>query len=411
MSKKVVIIGGGLSSKHAAEVLKKKDKTVDVTIIQPNKFVEWPLAMTVCLVKPELHDKALGTDCNQFQVPGVTYKYAIAESVDTKAQNVKLVGGETVPYDALIVATGFKMPLLYPGMGVTVDERKAEVKAVGDAIYKSECIVVAGGGPCGLELAGDIKGQYPSKKVVLACRNGVLAQWPDKHKNKVLAALKKMNIDVKNGVEDAPTDACLQPGKLKFADGDFAYDVFLPCYAQGPNTKFLPVEMVDEKGGILVDENLQSTVAKSVFAVGVSNVKEPFVGMPKLEPQWISVCSNIVLNFAGKPMKKHSEGMPFMKLPPLTLIGHGPSGYGFIDCDNVPPPLKLCCCCGYAGFPCCPCCWPCCACGGCGACPLGYCCGPPEGKGPAILSGKMAFMTAGFHFKGIGSAPAQQKMS
>jgi len=413
MSKKVVIIGGGLSSKHAAEVLMKKGKkTVEVTIIQANKFVEWPLAMTVCLVKPELHDKALGTDCNQFQVPGVNYKYAVVESVDTKLSNVKLADNdETVPFDALIIATGFKMPLIYPGLGVTVEARKREVQSVGDAIKKGETVVVAGGGPCGLELAGDIRGAYPNKKVVLACRNGVLGQWPDKHKKKVEAALGKMNIEIKNGIPaDAPTIGCFEPGKIKFPDGELAYDVFLPSYTQGPNTKFLPETMVDGKGGIDVDEYLQSTVSKGIFAVGVSNVKEPFVGMPKLEAQWNSVTANIIANFAGKPMKKHTEGMGFMKLPPVVTIGHGPTGHAFIDFDNVPPPVKCCCCCGLAGFPCCPPCWPCCACGGCGCCPCGYCCGAPEGKGPATLIGKMAFISAGMHFKGIGSAPVQQKM-
>jgi len=411
MSKQVVIIGGGLSSKHAAEVLMKKaKKDVTVTIIQPNKFVEWPLAMTVCLVKPELHDKALGTDSSKFQVPGVTYKYAVADSVDEKEKKVKLVGGEMVAYDALIIATGFKMPLVYPGLGVTVTERKAEVQSVGDAIRKGECIVVAGGGPVGLELAGDIKGAYPSKKVVLACRNGVLGQWPDKHKKKVEAALTKMDIQVKNGATNAPEIASLEAGKLNFPDGDLAYDVFLPAYSQGPNTKFLPEAMLDGKGSIDVDEFLQSKTSTGVFAVGVSNAPEPFIGMPKLESQWNSVTANIIAQLAGKPMKKHVQGMAFMKLPPVVSIGHGPSGHAFIDFDNVPPPLKCCCCCGLAGFPCCPPCWPCCACGGCGCCPCGYCCGPPEGKGPATLIGKMAFMSSGFHFKGIGDAPAQQTM-
>lgn len=191
-----------------------------------------------------------------------------------------------------------------------------------------------------------------------------------------------------------------------------SYDVFIPAYSQGPNTKFLQGagSVLDGKGYVEVNEYLQSTTCKEMFAIGVSNVKESCVVMPKLEAQWNSVTANVIATLAGKPLKQHKEGAMFMKLPPLVLIGHGPKGYGFIDFNNVPPPIKCCCCCGLAGFPCCPPCWPCCACGGCGCCPCGYCCGPPEGSGPATLAGKMAFMSSGFHFKGIGAAPSQQSM-
>jgi len=411
MSSRVVIVGGGLSSKHAAETLLKKKKDLQVTIVQANRFVEWPLAMTVCLVKPQLHDKALATNCDKFQVPGVTYKYGVVENVDATSKQVKLTGEEeTVPYDCLIVATGFGMPLIYPDLGVSVEERKMEVQRVGDAIKKGSCIVVAGGGPVALELAGNIRGEYPSKKVVLLCTNGVLGAWPEKQRKKVQAQLQKMNIEVVNGATDAPKAYSLEPGSIKFGEKELSYDVFLPAYSQGPNTKFLPGTVLGGKGCVDVNEYLQSNACKEIFAVGVSNIKEPFIAMPKLEAQWNSVATNVIAMLAGRPLTKHEEGAKFMKLPPLVLIGHGPSGYGFFDFNNVPPPIKCCCCFGLCGFPCCPPCWPCCACGGCGCCPCGYCCGPPEGNGPATLAGKMAFMSSGFHFAGIGAAPAQQSM-
>jgi NADH dehydrogenase FAD-containing subunit len=415
MAKRVLIIGGGLSSKHAAETLMKKAKKEDlqVTIVQANRFVEWPLAMPACLVKPELHDKALATNSDKFQVPGVTYKYGVVEGIDETAKQVKLTGGgEMVPYDCLIVATGFKMPIIYPELGVTVEMRKQEVQRVGEAIKQGSCIVIAGGGPVGLELAGNVRGAYPTKRVVLLCREDVLGQWPEKQRNKVQSQLQKMNIEVMKGATDAPKEWSLQPGTIKFGGkDDLSYDVFLPVYSQGPNTKFLPEALLDGSGRILVNEHLQSVSQKELFAIGVSDVKEPFIGMPKLEGQWNSATANVSAMLAGKPLKKHEESAKFMKLPPVVNIGNGDTGYSYIDFNNVPPPVKCCCCCGLCGFPFCPPCWPCCACGGCGCCPCGYCCGPPEGKGPAKLMGKMAFLSSGFHFKGVGEAPSQQTMT
>jgi hypothetical protein len=301
---------------------------------------------------------------------------------------------------------------VYPKIGVSLEDRKAEVQRVGEAIKKGESIVVAGGGPIGLELAGDIRIKYPSKRVVMLCRGGVLSQWPEAQKQKVEVQLRKMNIEVMTGASDAPKDYSLEPGKLTFADKDLSYDVFLPAYSQGPNTKFLESSSVlDSKGCIDVNQYLQSKMCNEIFAIGVSNVNEPCIVMPKLEAQWKSVTGNVAALLEGKSLKTHAEGATFMKLPPMIVIGHGPKGYGFLDFNNVPPPVKCCCCCGLGGFPCCPPCWPCLACGGCGCCPCGYCCCPSDGAGLTTLAGKLAFKSGGFHFKGLGAAPTQQNMN
>lgn len=120
MAKNIVIIGGGASAKHAAESILKKAKDAVITIVQANRFVEWPLAMTMCLVKPELHDKAISPNSNKFEVKGVRYKYAVAASVDTGSKQIKLAESadvapeETLPYDVIVVATGFGRHLCIP---------------------------------------------------------------------------------------------------------------------------------------------------------------------------------------------------------------------------------------------------------------------------------------------------------
>jgi len=411
MSKKVVIIGGGLSSKHTAEELLKKSKVLDVTVIQANRFVEWPLAMPDVLVTPSLHDKALATDCTLFQVPGAKYRYGVVESVDTKEKSVVLTEGVPEPYDVLIIATGFKVPGIYPPTGVSVADRKAEVQQIASAIEKAKCVVIGGGGPIALEMSGCVRGVYPDKKVQLLCTSsGILKAWPEKKRLAVEKQLAAMKIEIVKGSGMAPMEYSLEPG----ATDDVNYDVYLPSFSQGPNTKFLQSEdnsgLLDEAGKLRVNSFLQSEVSPEIFAVGVSNVIESFVGMPKLEAQWQTVTSNVQATLTGKPLKPHKEGAPFMKLPFMVTIGHGSTGYGWWDFNSLPPPCKVCCCGGYCGFPCCPPCWPCCACAGCGCCPFGFCGCPAEGKGPSVFAGKVAFVSSGFHFKGIGQVPKQQSM-
>mmetsp|Transcript_15552 Transcript_15552/g.41999 ORF Transcript_15552/g.41999 Transcript_15552/m.41999 type:complete len:412 (-) Transcript_15552:765-2000(-) len=411
MSKKVVIIGGGVSSKNAAELLVKA-KDVQVTMIQGTKFVEWPLAMTVVLAHPEKHDQAISPNPAAFQVPKVEYKYGVATEVDASAKTVTLRDREVVPYDALVVATGFSMPLIYPDPGVSLQERKDEVRQAAEAMKRAGTIVISGGGVVGLELAGDLRVAYPDKRIMLLCRDQLLAQFPVATREKAKAACEARKIELVYGVsEDAPSCVRLEPGELHVADHTVSYDVFLPMYSKGPNTGFLTgmPKVLDGKGNVMVNKHLQSQACPEIFAIGVHNIDEGFISMAKLDAQWKTVAANVKALLQGKALAPHKEGAPFMKVPPLIFIGHGKGGWAALDFAQMPPPVKCCCCCGLGGFPCCPppCCYPLC-----GPCPCGYCCCKPEGEGPAKSLGPVAFKSMGFHFKGAGEvkAPEQQSM-
>jgi len=195
-TKRVVIIGGGVSAKHCAEVVLKKGKgALAVTVVQANRFVEWSLASSMAFVDPSCHPRFLSTDCAKFEAKGATYRYDTATGVDMEKKQVRLLGG-AVPeaYDALVVATGFVLPLFYPSLGVSVQERMAEVQRVGKTISTASCVVIGGGGLIALELAGDIRAHYADKTIILICRSGILTQWPDDKRQKVHDQIKKMNI-------------------------------------------------------------------------------------------------------------------------------------------------------------------------------------------------------------------------
>mmetsp|Transcript_82618 Transcript_82618/g.172937 ORF Transcript_82618/g.172937 Transcript_82618/m.172937 type:complete len:418 (-) Transcript_82618:511-1764(-) len=412
--KRVVVVGGGMSAKHTAESLLKKNKALEVTIIQACKFQEWPLAMPAVLVDPKRHKEALAPNPSSFQAKGIQYLYGPVTFVDPSKKTVTYKsdkGDEVVTYDALVLATGFSMPFIYPKPGCTLQERQDEVQQVASSVSEAKSVAIVGGGVVGAEVAAMVKTKYPTKSVTILSRSKVLELYGDKLQPKMQAQLEKMGIKVVVGdCSAAPKDVTLQAGEVKVGDQTVNYDVLFPIYSAGPNTSFVShlAGCTDERGLVKVNEYLQSTQYPEIFAVGVGNQKMAYVGVAKLQPMWDLAGKNIVSFLGGKAMAVYKEAMPGTTHPPALLLGTGPNAYGFFDFAMLPVGAKVCCCGGVGGFPFCPppCCWVCCH-----PCCCGYCGGSPAGSGPAKCLQPLPWKFGGFHVSGLNEAPAQQAMA
>jgi hypothetical protein len=280
-----------------------------------------------------------------------------------------------------------------------------------------------------VELAGDIRARNPSARIVLLSRDGkVFGFAPDSWQQKVAAQLKKMNIEViKGSVGTELMQPRLEPGKAAISGGDvaeLAYDVYIPCFAQGPNTQFLEgTTALNERKQIIASDALQCIAHPEIFGVNVTT--QPLVGHPvsaRVAAQAKTCAKNAALFLEGKKTLTHvdKEGPPPAKdenggysVPMTIKFGHGPGAYMMWNLNAFPCPVKVCCClyCG-GGYPCCPppCCW-CCG-SGCSSC-FGTCCGPAEGEGAAIfMQSCLLPQFMGPHgYKGAGLMPPDmQKM-
>eukprot|EP00405_Crypthecodinium_cohnii_P029719 CAMPEP_0206514064 /NCGR_PEP_ID=MMETSP0324_2-20121206/61901_1 /ASSEMBLY_ACC=CAM_ASM_000836 /TAXON_ID=2866 /ORGANISM="Crypthecodinium cohnii, Strain Seligo" /LENGTH=406 /DNA_ID=CAMNT_0054006439 /DNA_START=73 /DNA_END=1294 /DNA_ORIENTATION=+ len=345
--KRVVVVGGGMSAKHTAESLLKKNKALEVTIIQACKFQEWPLAMPAVLVDPKRHKEALAPNPSSFQAKGIQYLYGPVTFVDPSKKTVTYKsdkGDEVVTYDALVLATGFSMPFIYPKPGCTLQERQDEVQQVASSVSEAKSVAIVGGGVVGAEVAAMVKTKYPTKSVTILSRSKVLELYGDKLQPKMQAQLEKMGIKVVVGdCSAAPKDVTLQAGEVKVGDQTVNYDVLFPIYSAGPNTSFVShlAGCTDERGLVKVNEYLQSTQYPEIFAVGVGNQKMAYVGVAKLQPMWDLAGKNIVSFLGGKAMAVYKEAMPGTTHPPALLLGTGPNAYGFFDFAMLPVGAKV----------------------------------------------------------------------
>mmetsp|Transcript_100834 Transcript_100834/g.280881 ORF Transcript_100834/g.280881 Transcript_100834/m.280881 type:complete len:419 (-) Transcript_100834:389-1645(-) len=408
----IVIVGGGLS---LLNYLERAKPTTSITVVMGCGFLEWPMASTYFLAKPEVHDEFLCCNPEKYQKKGLTYLVEVAEKVKPEEKMLICASGKEIPYQVLIVATGMKLPLLMPTPGQSLDQRKQEIQTAGAAIRNAKTVVVGGGGATGLELAGDIRLQYPNKKVVILSRSGDVLSGTHPHylQKRAAGQLQKMNIDIVRGSVDA-LHPIMEKGSLEVKGGDVAsldFDVYLPSFMQGPNTAFLEgiPGVLNDKKQIQVNEFLQSKAHKEIFTIGCGDVDEGFIAARKLQNMAKDTAVNVAAFLAGKPMKAHKDAMPAVTRPPMIKIGHGPGGYMWFDMDMMPLPAKCCSCWGAAGFPFCPppCCWCCCK----GSCMK--CCGECGGEATARFwfHGPFKMIPLDVGYLGMGEPPEQQKMS
>jgi sulfide dehydrogenase [flavocytochrome c] flavoprotein subunit len=107
-SKKVVIIGGGSGGAIAAKYIRLADPSIDVTLIEQNKYYY------TCFMSNEVLSGERTIDSIRFSYDGlkkygINIIYSRAMEIDSVAKTVRLAGGEKVAFDKLIVSPGVEL--------------------------------------------------------------------------------------------------------------------------------------------------------------------------------------------------------------------------------------------------------------------------------------------------------------
>ena len=104
-SPRVVVIGGGFAGTTVARTLKRADARIAVTLVEANHtFTACPFSNGVIAGLRELSAQQFGYD--KVSKSGVTVVHVTATGVDAQKKTVALSGGQSLPYDRLVVAPG-----------------------------------------------------------------------------------------------------------------------------------------------------------------------------------------------------------------------------------------------------------------------------------------------------------------
>ncbi|KAF5751691.1 FAD/NAD(P)-binding oxidoreductase family protein [Tripterygium wilfordii] len=310
--RRVVVVGGGIAGSLVAKSLQF---TADVTLVDPKEYFEITWASLRPMVEPSFGEKSV-INHKDYLTNGRTFASSVTNITDS---HVLIAEGRLIPYDYLVIATGHKDPV-----PKTKTKRLDQFKAENEKITSAQSILIVGGGPTGVELAGEIAVDYPDKKVTLV------------HKG---SRSKKVDVKLEQSVD---LSSISDGGKIyQTSSGEpIEADCVFVCTGKPLSSAWLKgtilKDNLDEHGRLMVDGNLRVKGRENIFAIGdITGIHEIKQGY--LAQEHASVAAkNIKLSMAGgkeskmATYKASSSGLAIVSLgrkeavaqfPFTTMIG------------------------------------------------------------------------------------------
>jgi NADH dehydrogenase FAD-containing subunit len=169
--KQVAVFGAGIAGSTFIRAM--ASAPVEITLVDPKDYLEVPFASLRALVDPE----GFGKTVRRPIAAQLGVRHVQAKLAELREDSALLDDGREITFDYAILATGSTIrgfDALKIAELDTQAEREVEWGAAHDRLNAAEHVVIVGGGPVGVELAGEITAAYPGKRVVLVHATGRL---------------------------------------------------------------------------------------------------------------------------------------------------------------------------------------------------------------------------------------------
>jgi NAD(P)H-nitrite reductase large subunit len=288
-----VIIGTGIAGLSAAERIRERDATADITLVGDEPDVFYSRPGIAYLLRGDVPERQLfirGDDeIRSLRIARVNSR---AIRADTEAHVVHLENGRTLAYDRLLVATGAQaLPPQFPGAdldGIVKLDSLADCRRIIRSCGWWRAAVVVGGGITALELAEGLRARGMKTHYFLRGNRYWSDVLDETESRIVLDRLRHEGVRVH--LETQIARAVGARGKLTAVETQNGPSV--PCQILAVAIGVRPrLEFAQESGlaidrGILVDEFLETSVA-DVFAAGdCAQVRDPVTGVASLDVLW-----------------------------------------------------------------------------------------------------------------------------
>jgi NADH dehydrogenase FAD-containing subunit len=247
---------------------------------------------------------------------GASFVKGYVTRIDPAKRLLVLDSGEEIFYDIVSFNTGSSVPLdeidddkknVYPVKPI-VNLLKAR-KIILDRIRgETPNLLVVGGGPAGVELAGNlwrlVHDHGGQAKIKLVAGGNLLSFFPGKVRGLAIASLQERGVEVLEGVQVSRFDN----GEAVFADGRrLPYDIVFAALGVKPSRMFRESGLpTGDDGGLLVNGHLQSLVYPELFGGGdcisLQGSRLEKVGVYAVRQNEI-LHHNLMAALSGEPMR------------------------------------------------------------------------------------------------------------
>jgi NADH dehydrogenase FAD-containing subunit len=188
-----------------------------------------------------------------------------------------------------------------------------------EQVKAAKTIVVGGAGPTGVETAAELGFEYGKAKEITLVTAGnelLVDSMPTNIAQGAENTIKKMHVNVVKGVKvlsstptaDGKTELSLDNGE------NMIVDLYLPTIGVIPNTEYVPKNLLDDKGQVVVDEFLRVKATEDIWAAGDLTSLD-FAQIVYTEKQATAAAKNLDLVLKGKePVAYKSGGGRIMAL-------------------------------------------------------------------------------------------------
>jgi 3-phenylpropionate/trans-cinnamate dioxygenase ferredoxin reductase subunit len=324
-----VIIGAGLAGAKAAEALREQGYDGEIVLIgdeQPPPYERPPLSKSYLAGTSPWEDALVHPETWYAEHDVDLRRGARADAVHPE-RHVVVVGGDVLPYDKLLLATG-STPRHLPGDD---NLRHFRRRADSDTIrsrFSAGRIVIVGGGWIGLEVAATAR-QAGTEVTVLEAGEQPLLAALGPEMGQVFADLHRDHgVDLRTGVS---VDELRADG-VRLADGTAVdADTVLIAIGARPNTELAEAAGLAVDNGVLVDASLR-TSDPDIFAVGdIANAEHPFLKQRVRVEHWANALNQPATAVTGMlDRSAEYDRLPYFYTDQYDLgmeyLGHAPTG-------------------------------------------------------------------------------------
>jgi NADH dehydrogenase FAD-containing subunit len=272
----VVIYGGGVGG---AQLAKRLSGKAEVVLVDPLDYFEVPMAAPRIMVQPDFAERAIMSFAEA--LPAV--KHVRAKLVELRIDSglVETPDGKQslISGDVTVLATGSRFASeLVRGIEGSGSSRKAFYGRFHDRLRNARSVLIVGGGPIGVEIAGEISETWPDKAIaILEAGPRLLSGTSEKAATYAAEVLTKRGVTIITGdrLEDhqhRPGETFAPGGKARTAAGrQISYDLLLWCVGGRPATSYLQEHFghtLNDKGQVRVTPDLRVVGQEELFAIG-----------------------------------------------------------------------------------------------------------------------------------------------